>query len=133
MPISPSKPIALTLALAAFAVSAAPAAATSPPQSDAAMRKAIRDYAKHGPTGNVMQAHNLKVDCVQAVKVGTTRPCSGTFSLTRGGKIAHYRLTEKASTFRNSPGSIEYRLYAKATKTAAGLPTSIASFRGFLQ
>lgn len=91
------------------------------------------DYAKHGPSGKPMQAHNVRVDCVQAAKVGTTRPCSGTFSLTRGAKIAHYRLTERASSFRNSPGSIEYRLYATATRKDAGLPSSIAAWRGFLQ
>lgn len=133
MSVSTSKLVALTLTVAAFTVSATPAAAAPQPQSDAAMRKAVRDYARSGVGGKAMGAHNLKVDCVQAVKVGTTRACSGTFSLTRGGKIAHYRLTERASTFRNSPGSIEYRLYATATKKAAGLPSSIASFRGFLQ
>ena len=124
--------VPLAVALVAFSASAAPAALPAP-QSDAAMRKAIRDYAKHPPKGTAMQAHNIKVDCVQAVKDGTTRPCSGTFSLNRGANIAHYRLTDKAGTFRNSPGSIEYRLYAKATKTAAGLPASIVAWRGFLQ
>ncbi len=133
MPASTSKLVALTLTVAALGVSAAPAAATPELQSDTAMRKAIRDYAKRSPGGEAMRARNIRVDCVQAAKVGTTRPCSGTFSLTRGSRIAHYRLTERASTFRNSPGSIEYRLYAEATRKAPGLPSSIASWRGFLQ
>lgn len=55
----------------ACAASATPVAATPELQSDAATRKAIRDDAQHGPSGTPMQAHNVRVDCVQAVKVGS--------------------------------------------------------------
>lgn len=116
-------PIALALTLAVMAPAAAPAAIHNP-QADAAMRKAIRDYARYGVKGTTLTATHLKVDCVQP-RVSTTRPCSGTFSLTRAGRIAHYRLTSNASTFRISPGAIEARLRARAITPAAGLRSSI--------
>ena len=123
--------IGLALALAAIA----PAAATATihnPQSDAAMRKGIRDFARYAVKGKTVKATQLDIDCVQAAKVSSTRPCSGTFSLTLAGKTAHYKLTNKANTFRNSPGSIVYHLRATATTKAAGLPSKI-KFDGFLQ
>ena len=115
----------ITLALALAVVAPTAATAGIAPQSDAAMRKGIRDYAKHGLRGNTAQATKMKVKCVNAAKVSSTRPCSGTFSLTIGGRTAHYRLTEGARTFRISPGAMEYHLKARATKKAPGLPTRI--------
>ena len=116
------KCIPLALALAVMAPTAAQAAIPNP-QSDAAMRKAIRDYAKFKSPG--VTATKIKVDCVQATKISSTRPCSGTFSLTKAGRTANYKLTTKSNTFRNSPGSIVADLRAVATKKAAGLPASI--------
>jgi len=126
-----SKLMPIALALAAIA----PAAATATihnPQSDAAMRKAIRDFAKDGVKGRTVKATQIHVDCVQAAKVSSTRPCRGTFSLTLAGKTAHYTLTNQANTFRNSPGSIVYHLRATATMKTAGLPSKI-KFDGLLQ
>ena len=117
-------PVALALSVAVIAPAAAPAAIHDP-QSDAAMRKAIRDYARNGIKGSTLKATNLKVDCVQAAKIGSTRACSGTFSLTRNGRTAHYKLTSKSSTFRISPGAMEGRLYAAATSKVTGLRPSI--------
>ena len=114
---------AIGLTFAVVAPTAVQAAIPNP-QSDAAMRKAIRDYAKSRIKDKPMKATNLKVDCVQAVTISSTRPCSGTFSLTLAGKTAHYRLTKKSKTFRNSPGSMIATLNAVATKKAAGLPTT---------
>ena len=124
MTITSARLIPLTLALAVLTPAAAPAAIANP-QSDAAMRKAIRDYAKRSIKGETLKATKIKVDCVQATEISSTRPCSGTFSLTRDGKTAHYRLTKRANTFRNSPGSMIANLHAAATKKAPGLPASI--------
>ncbi len=125
MTISASKFLAAVLALAAISPAAA-AAAISDPQSDAAMRKSVRDFARFGVKGETVKASRIKVDCTQASKVGSTRPCTGTFSLTLDGKTAHYKLGKKAVTFRISPGAMEGRLRATATKRAAGLPSSIS-------
>ena len=126
-----SKLVPIALALAAIA----PAAATATihnPQSDGAMRKGIRDFARNAVKGKTVKATRISVHCVQAAKVGSTRPCRGSFSLTLAGKTARYKLTNKASTFRNSPGSIMYHLRATATTKAAGLPSKI-KFDGLLQ
>jgi len=88
------------------------------------MRKAIRGFAQDRIEGKTMKLTKLKVDCVQATTIGSTRPCSGTFSLTLAGKTAHYKLTRKSNTFRNSPGSIIANLNAMASKKAAGLPST---------
>ena len=99
----------VSLVLALVAVAPAGAAATVVnPQSDAAMRKAIRDFARYGVKDKPAKATDIKIDCVQATKVSSTRPCSGTFSLTLAGKTAHYKLTNNANTFRNSPGDHRY-------------------------
>jgi hypothetical protein len=119
-----TKLAATGLALAAVAPAAVPAAIHNP-QSDAAMRKAIRGYAKDGVKGKTLKLTKLKVDCVQATKISSTRPCSGTFSLTLAGKTANYKLNKKSNTFRNSPGSIIANLNATATKKAAGLPSKV--------
>lgn len=125
MPTRTSTLVSLFAGLAVIAPAAAPAAIPNP-QSDAAMRKAIRDYARYGMKDATVRATKIKVDCVQATEIGSTRPCSGTFSLTRNGKTAHYKLTKRATTFRNSPGSMIAHLRATATKKAARLPASIA-------
>ena len=124
----------LMIAVLAVALTA-PAAATAAipnPQSDAAMRKGIRDFAKRAFDGKTAKVTKLKVKCVQAAEISSTRPCRGTFSLTLAGRTAHYKLTKKASTFRLSPGAMQYDLRATATKKAAGLPSSIRS-GGILQ
>ncbi len=121
-----SKFIPVALALAAISPTVA-AAAIPNPQSDAAMRKAVRNFARYGVKDKTVKASKIKVDCVQAAKIGSTRPCSGTFSLMLAGRTAHYKLTDKASTFRISPGAMQADLRAKATKRAAGLPSSITS------
>jgi len=125
MTTTASRIVPLVLALAAISAPAA-SAAVSDPQSDAAMRKSVRDFAKFGVEGKTVKASRIKVDCVQAAKIGSTRPCSGTFSLTLAGKTAHYKITPKAVTFRISPGAMEGRLRATATKRASGLPSSIS-------
>jgi hypothetical protein len=115
---------AIGLAVAAAAPTAVSAAIPNP-QSDAAMRKAVRGYAKDRFDGKTLKVTKLKVDCVQATEISSTRPCSGTFSLTLAGRTAHYKLTKKSNTFRNSPGSIIATLNAKVTKKAAGLPSTV--------
>jgi hypothetical protein len=124
MPTKASKFIPVALALAAISPTVATAAIPNP-QSDAAMRKAVRNFASHGVKDKTVKASKIKIDCVQAAKIGSTRPCSGTFSLTLAGRTARYKLTDKSSTFRISPGAIQADLRAKATKRAAGLPSSI--------
>ena len=124
MSSSISKLAAAALTLAVIAPGAATAAIPNP-QSDAAMRKAIRDYAKYGVRDSKLKATNLKVTCVQATQIGSTRPCSGTFSLTLAGRTAHYKLNSNSETFRNSPGSIVSHLRATATKKAPGLPAKV--------
>jgi len=124
MSIRTASIVPLVLALVAIAPTGAAATVVNP-QSDAAMRKTIRDFARYGVKGKSVKATNIKVDCVQATKISSTRPCSGTFSLTLAGKTAHYKLNKKASTSRNSPGTITGNLNATATKKAAGLPSSV--------
>jgi len=120
MTIKTAQLVSLAVAAAVIAPTAA-VATVKDPQSDAAMRKAIRGYAK----AKTMKATHMAVDCVQADEISSTRPCSGTFRLTRGGKTAHYRLTSKSDTFRNSPGTIVSNLNAVATKKAPGMPTTV--------
>ncbi|MCA1700634.1 MAG: hypothetical protein LC790_17715 [Actinobacteria bacterium] len=124
MSIRTASIVPLVVALVAVAPTGAAATVVNP-QSDAAMRKTIRDYARYGVKDKPAKATNIKIDCVQATKVGSTRPCSGTFSLTLAGRTAHYKLTRNANTFRNSPGTIVAKLSAKATKKAAGLPSVV--------
>jgi methionine-rich copper-binding protein CopC len=128
-----SKFIPLALALAVVSPAAAAHAAIKNPQPDAAMRKAIRDYADHGLEGVQANASKINVSCTPVKKVNAKGTCIGSFSLTLDGKTANYQLTKKAGTFRISPGAIEYHLNAKATKKAPGLPAKIGTFAGFLQ
>jgi hypothetical protein len=128
-----SKLIPLALALSVLAPTAAANAAIKNPQPDAAMRKAVRDYADHGLRDVQAKASRIKVTCTPVKKVNAKGTCTGTFSLTLDGKTANYKLVKGAGTFRISPGAIEYHLKAKATKKAKGLPTNIGTFAGFLQ
>jgi hypothetical protein len=130
--MTPNKLIPIALALAVLTPTAASAAIHSP-QADAAMRKGVRDFAKFGIKDHQATPSKLKVSCTPIKHVDDKGTCVGTFSLTLGGRTADYRLTRKATTFRISPGAIEYHLNAKATKKAAGLPAQIGTFAGFLQ
>jgi hypothetical protein len=125
-----SKLIPLTLAFATLAPGAALAAQDSP-TADAAIRKGIRDFVRL-ETDGAGKASKLKVTCRPVEKVGQTRPCAGTFNVVVDGQTASYRLTKKARTFRISPGAIEYRVSAVATKRVAGLPAR-TDLLGFLQ
>lgn len=122
---------ALLVALAALAPAGAALAASKPAPfgPDAAMRKGIRTWAQDsGAT-----ASRLHVSCAAIPKVGQTRPCTGTFRLTRHGRHADYRLTSRASTFRNSAHSIMYHVAARTTAPLPGVPSSTGGFSGFLQ
>lgn len=70
------------------------------------------------------------VSCRPASKVGSVGRCFGSFQVKRSGRTVSYRLTARAGAFRNTPGSIEYRVYATADRRTAGLP-SRASLLGF--
>ena len=131
MTITRSKLVPLALAVAVLAPTAAPAAIHNP-RSDAAMRKAVRDFAKYGLNGKVGKASAIKVDCVQAAEIGSIRPCSGTFSVTLAGRTARYTLTSKSNTFRISPGAMEANLHAKAMSKVPGLK-SVANWGAILQ
>jgi hypothetical protein len=111
----------------------AASAAITTPQPDAAMRKGVSDFAKFGLKDHQATPSKIKVTCTPVKHVDDKGTCVGTFSLTLAGKTADYKLTPKATTFRISRGAIEYHLNAKATKKAAGLPTRIGTFAGFLQ
>ena len=123
--------IALLLILAAIAPTAATAAMKNP-QSDAAMRKGIRDYAERGVEGKALKVKATNIDCTQAAEVGSTGRCRGSFTLTFQGRSVRYRLTTMARTVRIAQGAMMYHLRAKATRSAPGMPTTI-SFTGILQ
>jgi hypothetical protein len=118
-----------TLAVVAAVPTGAMAAKN--PTADAAMKKGIKDYARVAVTDT--KASNIKIDCQPVTKVGQKGACVGMFSLTKGGKTAHYKLTSKARTLRLSPGAIEYRVSAVTKDKVKGLPASTGSFSGFLQ
>src|SRR3954467_2829852 len=120
-----------TVALLAAVPSGAMASVKNP-SADAAMRKGIRDYARVAVKGEA-KASQIKVDCKPVAKVGQKGACIGTFSLTKGGRTAHYKLTSKARTLRLSPGAIEYRVSAVTKDHVKGLPSSTGGFSGFLQ
>jgi hypothetical protein len=132
MGMTPTKLIPIALALAVLTPTAA-RAAIHDPQPDAAMRKGVRDFAKSGLEDQKATPSKIKVTCTPIKQVDDKGTCVGRFSLTLDGKTANYKLTRKATTFRISPGAIEYHLNAKATKKAAGLPGRIGTFAGFLQ
>jgi hypothetical protein len=78
-------------------------------------------------------ASKIVVDAKPVAKVGAKSTVTGTFRLTKDGKTAVYRLTTSARVLRISPSAIEYKVAAKATKAAAGLPKSTGGFSGFFQ
>lgn len=123
--------IPLILILAAIAPTAATAAMKNP-QSDAAMRKGIRDYATRGVEGKALKVKATNIDCTQAAKVGSTGRCRGSFTLTYQGRTVRYRLTTMARTVRIAQGAMMYHLRATSTRSAPGMPTTI-SFTGILQ
>jgi hypothetical protein len=125
-------PMILTLSVVAptLATTTAAQAAVKHPQADQAIKKGIRDVARL--EGDGAKATNIKVSCVAVPRVGDKKPCAGSFDLTKGGRTAHYTLGKKARTFRISPGAIEYRVNAKATRKVDGLPGQ-TDLLGFLQ
>ena len=110
--------------------------AAVPAQADAnvaesAMAKGIRDYAR--VVVEDARVSQVRLDARSVSDVGDRSTVSGTFRLTKGGKTAVYRLTANARVLRLAPSAVEYKLSAKATKAAAGLPKSTGGFMGFLQ
>jgi len=124
-----TKIIPLALAFATLTPGAAVAAQN--PTADAAMRKGIRDFVRVETEG-AGKASKLAITCKPVKKVGQTRPYTGTFNVKLDGKTASYRLTEKARTFRISPGAIEYRVNAVTNNKVAGLPAR-TDLLGFFQ
>jgi hypothetical protein len=125
-----SKLIPLTLALAALAPTTTAMAAVKNPTGIAAMKKGIRDVARID--GHGAKVSKVSVTCPPVTKVGQQRACTGTFALTLNGKTATYQLTKRNHVLRIAPGAIEYRVAAKATKKAPGLPAQ-TDLAGFLQ
>jgi uncharacterized membrane protein len=124
-------PIALAAAVVAptLATTASPAsAAVKNPKAEQAFKKGIRDLARLESA----KASYVRISCVAVPKVDDKGACTGSFDLVKDGKRAHYTLTKKARTFRISPGAIEYRVAAKATKKVQGLPAA-TDLAGFLQ
>lgn len=130
--MTPTKLIPIALALSVLTPTAAHAALHHP-QPDAAMRKGVRDFARFGLKDRRPTPSKIKVACTPIKRVDDQGTCVGTFSLTLDGRTADYKLTRNATTFRISPGAIEYHLNARATRTAAGLPARVGTFAGFLQ
>jgi len=98
----------------------------SPFTATAAFRFGVRAFARQ----NKATVPSASITCRSSADVGDTGRCSGFFQLRRGGRIATYRLTSKAATFRNTPSSIEYRVYATARGRVDGLPRRV-SLLGF--
>jgi hypothetical protein len=119
------------LAIGAVPVASATAADGSHNRAEAAMTKGIRDFAEHAAGG--AKASHIVVDAKAVDAVGEKATVTGTFRLTKDGRTATYRLTSKARALRLSPSAIEYRVAAKATRAAQGLPKSNAGFSGFFQ
>jgi len=122
------RPILLVVSLAALASAAQ--AAVRGLTTDAAMRKGIRDTARiegHGATPS-----RIHVSCGPRGKIGHKAHCTGSFRLTRHGRSATYRLTARATVFNNSPGSLMYRVNARADRKVKGLPAR-TDLAGFLQ
>jgi hypothetical protein len=127
-------PIITTAAVAVAGVpAAAPAAAAQNDhnRAEAAMTKGIRDYARVVADG--AKVSRISVDAKAVDRVGEKHAVKGTFRLTKDGRTVTYRLTSKARVLRLSPSAIEYRVSARATERAAGLPKSTGAFSGFFQ
>ncbi len=121
------------LALLAILTASIPAAtaAESTNRAESAMTKGIRDFARVEADG--AKASQIRVDAKPIADVGDKSVVTGTFRLTKDGKTAVYKLTSSARVLRLSPSGIEYKVAAKATEPAAGLPKSVGGFSGFLQ
>jgi len=128
----------LSVAIAAFALSSATASAhpREPFTATGAMRAGIYEYAdfpaRHVARG-VVHAFAIHVACRPIPIVGQRRPCTGTFRLRRGDRVARYRLTARASTFRNTEHSIEYAVWAHTDHPLPGLPATTGGFAGFIE
>ena len=121
--------IGIVAALGAASPAASSAAASN--KAESAMTKGIRDFARVAADGaKVSQIH---VDAESVARVGDKERVTGSFRLTKDGRTAVYTLTSSARVLRISPQAIEYRVAAKATKSAAGLPKSTGGFSGFFQ
>ena len=116
---------------AAIGLAAVPAEAADDNRAESAMKKGIRDYARVVADGAGVS--QIALDAKAVAQVGERATVTGTFRLTKDGRTAVYKLTANARVLRLSPGAIEYRLSAKATKPAAGLPKSAGGFIGFFQ
>jgi hypothetical protein len=95
----------------------------------AAMRSGIRVFA--GSNDIRATASRIHVTCKRWTRVGQTRPCTGSFRLTRHGRHADYHLTRHAGTFLNTPNSVMYVVAARAARSVAGLPIDTGKFSGF--
>jgi hypothetical protein len=121
--------ISLSVILAIGVSASALAAPPSKLDPSAAMRFGIRVYARSDGVGAT--ASRIHVRCTRWKKVGQTRPCTGTFRLTRHGHHADYTLTKHAATFLNTPNSVMYEVAAHTTHPLAGVPSSSGRFSGF--
>ncbi|HVW18214.1 MAG TPA: hypothetical protein VHB30_08185 [Solirubrobacteraceae bacterium] len=124
--------LALCVATAAGDAAAAP---REPFTATGAMRHGIYQYADYPARGvarGIVHASDIHVSCEAIPKVGERRPCTGSFRLSRGSHTATYRLTSRASTFRNTRHSIMYTVAATADRALPGLPRSTGSFSGFV-
>ena len=122
-----------TLTARAFAVRAGtpsvPNCATGRPAftTTAAFRAGIRAFARIEDA----RVSSTSVRCRANPRVGDVRPCTGSFRVRRAGRTATYVLTARAATFRNTPGSIEYRVHARTADRVPGLPASVGGLLGF--
>jgi hypothetical protein len=115
---------------AAIGLAAVPAQAADN-RAESAMAKGVRDYARF--VVKDAKVSQVRLDAKSVADVGDRSTVTGSFRLTKNGRTAVYRLTAKARVLRLSPSALEYRLAAKATQSAAGLPKSTGAFSGFLQ
>lgn len=100
-----------------------------------AMRAGIYQYADfpaRGVARGVVHASAIHVSCQPIPNVGQRRPCTGTFELHRGRRVARYRLTARASTFRNTRHSIMYSVWAHTDHPLPGLSHTTGGFAGFI-
>lgn len=122
-----------TLTARAFAVSPgarrAPDCATGRPAftPTVAFRAGVRAFARIEDA----RVKSISVRCRPNPRVGDVRSCTGSFRLRRAGRTATYVLTARAATFRNTPGSIEYRVHARTADRVPGLPASVGGLAGF--
>jgi hypothetical protein len=119
----------LSIMLALCSPTLASAARPSKLSPAAAMRHGIGVFAASDDIRAT--ASRVHVTCRRWTRVGQTRPCTGSFRLTRRGRHADYHLTRGAGTFLNTPNSVMYEVVARATRSVAGLPTDTGKFSGF--